>query len=161
MKHTIIIATLMALLLTGCAKEREHADSIVYDTAPERHIPAADIPTPLWATDTNYDYSNSMTAIVAVDLMQTYPDLTPDDWQVDKGDLVGAFDGRGCIGVSRPSEGLFFLYITSPAPADAEIRLQYYSARLRNIFQADAPLHFENGARLGSVTDPLTPAFTQ
>jgi len=149
------------LLFAGCMKEYEYTSPIAGDTVLTRNIPSGNIPTPAWNVDTNYDFSNSMTAVVAVDLKQTYPDVTPADWQVGGGDLMGVFDGIKCIGVTEPTDGLFFLYITSPTSSNAPTRLQYYSARLHNIFQADTVLHFENGARLGSVTDPITPAFTE
>lgn len=148
------------MLLAGCGKEYATPADTNTDTLPARDIPSGNIATPAWDVDSNYDYSNSMTAVVAVNLMQTYPALTPADWQVGEGDLMGAFCGAECIGVTVPVDGLFFLYITAPSASSTPIRLQYYSARLHNIFQADTPLRFENGARLGSVNNPLTPAFT-
>ena len=60
----------------------------------------------------------------------------------------------------KPTDGLFFLFITAPTSSEEDIALRYYSTRLHNIFQADIVLHFENGAHLGSVNDPLRPSFT-
>lgn len=156
------LALAAALLMAGCTKENtEPTNTVPIDTVPERDIPTGDIPTPAWAYDQDYDYTSSMTAVVGVDLTATYPDLTPDDWQINSGDLLGAFAGETCLGVSSPTDGLFFLYITSPAESGADITVRYYSAQLRNVFLADEVLHFESGTQQGSVTNPLTPAFSE
>ncbi|MCR5326583.1 MAG: hypothetical protein K6E37_07555 [Bacteroidales bacterium] len=102
-----------------------------------------------------------MTVIAQVDLTATYPELTPNDWQVDTNDLLAAFAGGECIGVASPVDSLFFLYVTSPLQENDDIILQYYSYRLRNIFQASSVLHFENDGRLGSVSDPLKLSFVE
>lgn len=148
-------------LLAACSKDNTSASTA--DTIPQRNIPSGTIPIPGWDVAPDYDYTSSMTAVVDVDLTSTYPDITPVDWQVDTADLLAAFAGEDCIGVTSPtqSENLFFLYISSPSESSADITLRYYSARLRNVFLADAVLHFENGARMGSVADPLTPAFVE
>ena len=86
-----------ALLLTSCSKDNTSAST---DTIPERNIPTGNIPTPGWAVAPGYDYTSSMTAVVDVDLTSTYPDITPADWQVDTADLLAAFAGDECIGVT-------------------------------------------------------------
>lgn len=157
MKHSIYMAIMFGVaLLAACSK-----DNTPVDTIPERNIPTGNIPTPQWNVAPGYDYSSSMTAVVEVDLMATYPDITPADWQVDTSDLLAAFAGETCLGVTSPSDDLFFLYITAPSQDGEEITLRYYSTRLRNVFLADDSFHFENGARHGSVVDPLTPAFRE
>ncbi len=157
----------LLLFLVSCGKD---GNSDV-DTTPVRNIPMGTVPTPEWAVASGYDYSSSMTAVVAVDLTCTYPDLTSAEWQVDTADRLGAFVGNECIGVTAPTDSLFFLYIVAPpqsgTPAScrqnksgADIRLWYYSARLHNLFLGDTVLHFENGGRIGSVAEPLRPLFT-
>lgn len=158
---------LLFSFLVSCDKDDTSATT---DTVPGRNIPTGNIPTPGWAVGPDYDYSSSMTAVVAVDLMAAYPALTPADWQVDSADLLAAFAGGECVGVTAPitlpldkgespqGEGvssLFFLYVVAPSQGGADIRLWYYSARLRNVFEGDTVLHFENGARRGTVAEPL------
>lgn len=158
MRRSIFITIMLGMaLLVACSKDNTTART---DTVPERNIPTGNIPTPGWAVAPGYDYTTSMTAVVAVDLTTTYPDITPADWQLDTADRLGAFAGDECIGVTAPTDDLFFLYIVAPTQSGADITLRYYSARLHNIFQGDTVLHFENGARIGTVTEPLTPLFT-
>lgn len=164
MKCSFFWATLLAVaLLAACSKENNNNNNTTpVDTIPERDIPTGTLRAPEWVVDSNYDYSSSMTAVVAVDLARTYPDITPADWQLDTADRLGAFVGNSCIGLTAPSDSLFFLYIvTPPQDAEGDIQLRYYSAQLHNIFLSDTLLHFENGARIGSVADPLTPAFRE
>lgn len=154
------IFVFLLVLVAACSKDNTSSTT---DTVPQRNIPSGTIPIPGWDVAPDYDYTSSMTAVVEVDLTTTWPDITPVDWQVDTADRLGAFAGDECIGVTSltQSEKLFFLYISSPSESDDDITLRYYSARLRNVFLADAILHFENGARMGSVADPLTPAFVE
>ena len=161
MKRIIITTSfVLTFVLASCGKDNTSATP---DTIPERNIPTGNIPTPDWAVAGDYDYSSSMTAVVAVDLTQSYPDITPADWQVDTADRLAAFAADECVGVTSltQADSLFFLYISAPSESGADITLRYYSSRLHNIFQADDILHFENGARHGSVADPLTPVFTK
>lgn len=160
MKRTIIaISLVLALVLAGCGKDETPATTNT--VVPQRDIPTGNINYPGWEVGEGYDYSSSMTAVVAIDLTCTYPDLTPADWQINSGDMLGAFAGNECVGVTDPTDDLFFLYISSPSETNAKITLHYYSAQLQNIFQADTVLYFENGARIGSVADPLTPVFSE
>ena len=148
--HTLIIC-LVVSLCTGCKDKPDNPDDPV--------IPSGHVSTPDWQVSPDYDYSSSMTVIAEVDLTKTYNALTSNDWQVDTADLLAAFAGEECIGVTKPVDDLFFLYITSPSQGNEDVSLRYYSARLHNIFQADTKFTFVNGARLGSVNDPLQPSF--
>lgn len=148
--HTLIIC-LAVSLFTGCIDKP--------DDAPV--IPSGHVATPDWEVSPDYDYSSSMTVIAEVDLTKSYNALTPNDWRVDTADLLAAFVGEECIGVTKPVDDLFFLYITSPSQSDEEIQLRYYSVRLQNIFQASTGLHFQNGDRQGSVANPLAPLFVE
>jgi hypothetical protein len=150
--HTLIIC-LAVSLFTGCKDKPDNPDGPV--------IPSGHVTTPDWEVSLDYDYSSSMTVIAEVDLTKTYNALTPNDWHIDTADLLAAFAGEECVGVSKPIDNLFFLYITSPSQGNEEITLRYYSVRLHNIFQANTKLTFVNGARLGSVNEPLRPLFEE
>lgn len=151
----LIIFLVLNLLFVSCIPE-----IITPPTPDEPAIPSGNVSTPDWQVSSDYDYSSSMTVIAQVDLTQTYT-LTPDDWQLDTADLLAAFAGGECIGVSKPVDSLFFLYITVPSQDNEDITLRYYSARLRNVFQANTVLQFVNGDRQGSVNDPLKPLFEE
>ena len=158
-KHLFFLAFmafLVVCLVAGCNKEEDDNNNSVHTEEPV--IPIGNIPTPDWHVPSDYDYSSSMTVIAQVDLTETSK-LTPDDWAVDTADLLAAFAGEECIGVTKPVNNLFFLYVTSPSQDNEEILLRYYSTRLRNVFQAKTPLTFVNGDRIGSVNDPLRPLF--
>lgn len=151
-----LMILLVLSLLVGCKKE--NSKPTTPDGTEVSEIPRGSVPIPDWQVSSDYDYS-SMTVIAQVDLTTTYTALTPNDWQVDSTDLLAAFAGSECIGVTKPVNNLFFLYITSPSQNNEDISLWYYSVRLRNIFQADTKLTFVNGDRQGSVSDPLRPLF--
>ena len=150
-------------LLVGCKKEENKPTTPTTPSTPseteEPAIPSGNIATPDWQVPSDYDYSSSMTVVAQVDLTLSYSTLTANDWQVDDGDLLAAFAGNECLGVAKPIDGLFYLYITSPSDDSEEITLKYYSARLRNIFQTDTHFSFVNGDRLGSVNEPMRPLF--
>jgi hypothetical protein len=154
-----LIIFLVFSLFVGCKKE--NVSPTTPDGPEESAIPRSNIPIPDWQVSSDYDYSSSMTVIAQVDLTMSYTSLTPNDWQVDTTDLLAAFAGSECIGVTKPVNNLFFLYITSPSQDNEDISLRYYSVRLHNIFQADTIFHFENGARHGSTTNPVKPLFKE
>jgi hypothetical protein len=161
-----LIIFLVLSLLVGCKKENVDGPTPGGNDTPGGDVPTSEIPsgnidTPDWQVSSDYDYSSSMTVIAQVDLTTTYTTLTPNDWQVDNNDLLAAFAGGECIGVTKPIDNLFFLYITSPSQDNEDITLRYYSVQLRNIFQANTVLRFENGARHGSVNEPLKPSFEE
>ena len=151
----VLVGFLVMSLFLSCDPE-----IITPPTPEEPEIPTSNIPTPDWQVPSDYDYSSSMTVIAQVDLTQTYT-LTPDDWQVDTADLLAAFAGEECIGVTKPVDSLFFLYLTSPSQDNEDITLRYYSVRLHNVFQANTVLQFVNGDRQGSVNNPLRPLFEE
>lgn len=150
-----LIIFLVLNLFVSCDPE-----IITPPTPEEPEIPSGNVSTPDWQVSSDYDYSSSMTVIAQVDLTQTYT-LTPSDWQLDTADLLAAFAGRKCLGVCKPVDNLFFLYITPPSQDNENITLRYYSARLRNVFQANTVLQFVNGDRQGSVNAPLKPLFEE
>lgn len=147
--HAIILCLAVGLL-AGCDDKPETPD-----------IPSGHVSTPDWKVSPDYDYSSSMTVVAQVDLTTTYTALTPNNWQVDTADLLAAFAGEECIGVTKPVENqnLFFLFVTSPSQDNSNITLRYYSARLHNIFQSTTSFSFVNGDRKGSVSEPYQPLF--
>ena len=156
------MAFVVVCLVAGCHKEEDddnnNNNNNNTDPTEKPVIPTGNVPTPDWPVPSDYDYSSSMTVVAQVDLTETYT-LTSDDWQVDTADLLAAFAGEECIGVTKPVGDLFFLYIIPPTQDNEEIQLRYYSTRLRNVFQAKDPLTFVNGDRIGGVNDPLKPLF--
>ena len=105
----------------------------------------------------DYDMTSSMTVIASVDLSLTYADqVQSTGWTVEEDDLLAAFDGNQCIGIAKPSEGLFYLYVTAPSNG-SEVTLKYYSAKLKNLFTASTTLTYGNDAIIGSVSAPYAP----
>jgi len=147
--RVLALCSLFVLLLAGCKKE------------PETLI--SDQPTPNWTAPEQYDMTSSMTAVVRVDLTRTYPSQVKEaESAINEGDLLAAFIGEECVGVTKPAEGnLFYLYISGPKSGsdDAQVTLRYYSALLKNTFAAKQTIPYVNDAHHGSVTEPLTPDF--
>lgn len=120
---------------------------------------------PNWALPADIDMTSSMTAVVNVDLLLTYPEQvadfcskTGDDQIVNETDILAAFSGEMCVGVAQFIDGLFFLYVTRPL-VPQPLTFRYYSAKLHNIFMAENVCDFEPDATKGAVSAPLTPAF--
>lgn len=120
---------------------------------------------PHWSLPEDIDMTSSMTAVVSVDLLLTYPQQVADfcsqtgnDRIADEADRLAAFSGETCVGVAQYTDGLFFLYVTRP-PVSQPLTLHYYSAKLHNIFVAENVCTFEPDATKGAVSEPLTPAF--
>ena len=140
--------TVLALFFSGC-KDKEEVESLISDQ-----------PTPTWAVAANYDMTASMSAIVKVDLSLTYPkQITDPEQSIAQNDLLAAFAGDQCVGVTSPVNGLFFLYIVGNAADQTELTLQYYSAILKNTFIAKQTLTFKNDAQEGTVNNPIVPEF--
>ena len=154
-----LLASSFLLLLAGCQKE--NIVNPITDPADTTSIPYGNTPAPDWSVNPDYDYASSMTAVVCVDLTQSYT-LTPEAWNIAPGDKLAAFVGDPlsgeCVGVASPAQqhNLFFLYIVAPQGRD-DITLWYYSEKLHNIFRADTSFPFENGSRFGTVQSPATP----
>lgn len=115
---------------------------------------------PAWTVISDHDYSSSMTAVVEVDMSLSYPKLAS-QWQLNDGDVMAAFMDGQCVGVTSPSDGLFFLYIAHPSNSttDGIVTLHYYSAAVKNIFVAKEPFNFSSDTRMGSISEPYKPAF--
>ena len=146
----LVFSFLLLVSLAACQKE-QHITPITTDTTDTHGDTVA---RPTWTVAPDYDYSRSMTAVVAVDLSQLHS-----SWQLDTADLLGAFAGEECLGVAAPTADLFYLYIVAPRESFEAITLRYYSAQQQNIYLADTAFPFENGSRQGTTTTPLTPTW--
>jgi len=157
MKHISLIASCLLLLMAvGCSNE---PDTLISDQTK---------PT-TWTVPEDYDMTTSMTAIVKVDLSLTYPEqmkAISDTVQIiSKDDLLAAFVDSTCLGVAQFVDGLFFLYITTPAGKassltnNQSVTLRYYSAYFKNTFEALNAFPFVNDTQQGTVSQPLTPEF--
>ncbi len=146
---------LCALLLfaVSCKKDSKDEPS----PAPGTQSITGNVSTPSWAVSDDYDMTSSMTVIASVDLSLTYADqVQSTGWTVEEDDLLAALDGNQCIGMAKPSEGLFYLYVTAPSNG-SEVTLKYYSAKLKNLFTASTTLTYGNDAIIGSVSAPYAP----
>ena len=150
MKRNILTIALASLfLLAACGKEEG-------GSVAEPDPMFGNITDPAWVVDTNYDYSNSMTAVVSVDL-QGADSL----WTVGSADRLAAFVGDECVGVAAPTDSLFFLFIVPTQQADvySPVTLRYYSAYYRNIFLTDTDFPFVGGSQQGTAAEPLLVQF--
>ena len=152
MKTRLLSIALCTLLLmaAGCKDpgKQNEPESIIGTTA-----------KPAWTAPADYDMTSSMTAVVKVDLSAVYTveQLSAAGYKLTGEDLVAAFAGDECLGVATPKDGLFYLYICSPANGQ-EVTLKYYSSVLKNVLSA-APIAFTDGSHLGSIAEPYTPQF--
>ncbi|MBP5259518.1 MAG: hypothetical protein J6Z12_02645 [Paludibacteraceae bacterium] len=147
MKNRIFIVTacVALCLLAGCKKKGS-------DKEPDSFYGSASAPS--WSVSDSYDYSSSMTAIIAVDLGAQYPDKAS-DFVLSSDDVVAAFIQGVCVGVASPIEGLFFLYIAGGTAGDVSLR--YYSSFYKRQFGADNAFTFENDAMIGTHESPFLP----
>ena len=92
MKNRIFIVTacVALCLLAGCKKKGS-------DKEPDSFYGSASAPS--WSVSDSYDYSSSMTAIIAVDLGAQYPDKAS-DFVLSSDDVVAAFIQGVCVGVA-------------------------------------------------------------
>jgi len=158
MKTKLFIAASCALMLiaAGC-KDKNPVE-------PELKPITGNTETPSWTAPESYDMTASMTAVVKVDLSQTYPQqVAKEEWKTGEGDLLAAFSGETCVGVDTleaDRTDLFFLYIAGLNEGNNEdIQLRYYSKQLKNIFTATELIPFRNDAQKGSVSEPYSPEF--
>ena len=148
--YTKIILTCFVCLLTGCSK----------DSSDDYYM--GNVERPSWTTNSNYDYSSSMTAIVRVELIQTFPD-NGDIFVYGEGDLLAAFVDDECVGVASMVDGLYFLYMALPdnynSSANIVINLHYYNASLKRIFLSESSLEYQSDACIGTADNPMTLSF--
>ena len=158
MKNKLIILASCVLLLcaTGCKKDKNKKD----DNTPisKEETLMGKVSAPSWTASNDYDYNSSMTAVVKIDLAEQFPDKAS-DFELTGNDVLAAFIDGQCVGVSKPEEDLFFLFITEPVTTgdDRQVTLRYYSAHYKNLFEAANVFTLENDARQGTVTEPYIP----
>ena len=158
MKNKLIILASCVLLLcaTGCKKDKNKKD----DNTPisKEETLMGKVSAPSWKASRDYDYNSSMTTVVKIDLAGQFPDKAS-DFELTGNDVLAAFIDGQCVGVSKPEEDLFFLFITEPVTTgdDRQVTLRYYSAHYKNLFEATNVFTFENDARQGTVTEPYIP----
>ena len=152
-KKTLTISAFTFLfLLFACHKDNEPASDPMHGT----------IVDPAWSVSSDYDYSNSMTAVANVLLLQHDGNpVAGDIWTLDTADRLAAFVGNECVGVAKPNGNLFFLFIVSTHNTDVDepVSLRYYSAKLLNIFHTDTTFPFVNGSQQGTASAPLQVLF--
>ncbi len=157
-RNSLIICILCSLLcvFVGCKNDKEkEPESFVSDKA-----------RPTWTIPEDYDYTSSMTAVVKVDLAAQYPDKAA-DFQLNDKDLLAAFSGEECLGVASPQDGLFYLYIVTPSGSNGQIvndqmiKLVYYSAHYKNLFEAADAFPFANDTQQGTVAEPFIPTLVE
>lgn len=144
--YVFVLCMLTVCTLVGCKKDP--------GTEPETIV--GNVSEPAWTMPEKYDYNLSMTAIVKVDLKESYPQLAKDFVLTEK-DRLAAFSDSACLGVIYPKDGLFYLFISSPESAVGDVTLRFYSAHYKNLFEAVNTIKFANDARLGTVAEPLCP----
>ena len=144
-KSCSILLCALLLLAAGCKKDPK--------VEPETFV--SNVSRPSWTAIAVPDMTSSMTAVVKVDLKAQYPEIAA-DWQLKDEDRLAAFISDNCVGVASPKEGLFFLYI---AGTEGAVTLRYYSAHYKNLFEAKDVFPFRNDDHLGTVAEPITPAF--
>ena len=102
-----------------------------------------------------FDLTSSMTAVVKVDLKAQYPNIAK-DFVLDDTDLLAAFSGDICLGVTSPDEGLFYLYIGVPiGVTPSSVTLRYYSAHYKNLFEHKDAFPYLNDECLGTCVITL------
>lgn len=125
----------------------------------------SDVSCPTWAVSADYDYTQSMTAVVKVDLAAQYPDKAA-DFVIDSNDVIAAFIDNDCVGIGawKEESGAYWLYIAGPSSLqegekDGLVTLRYYSAHYKNLFEAIDAFPYINDTQQGTVAEPFIPAF--
>jgi hypothetical protein len=142
-----LLSCLLLLAVTGC-KEKKTPQSLKGNEA-----------RPTWTAPDEYDYSSSMTAVIRVDLAAQYPTQAA-DFTISEDDLLAAFAGNRCLGVTEPKDGLFYLFIAGPDTEEqtTDITLRYWSAHYTNLFVAENAFPFVNDEQKGTIAEPFVPA---
>lgn len=88
-------------------------------------------------------------------------DLPPNlkAYQDTAADVVGAFIGGECRGVSSQQDGLFYIMVSGSSSETGNIELRYYNARNKYMYQADELLPFVIDQRIGSTDEPYVLGF--
>ena len=163
-KKLFIIATCALMILSACCKKEQEPETPQQEQGqggggggqvdPPQSL-SGNVARPNWTAPTDGEIISSMTAVIRVDLLAQYPNAAK-DFVLTGDDLMAAFSGEKCLGVSSPEDGIFYLYI---AGTEGAVTLRYWSGHYKNLFVATDAFVFKNDDHLGTVTAPLTPAF--
>lgn len=150
MKNYLFLIALVMSVLTFTSCDKNKGKGLDPETL------AGNVEKPTWVADTvSYDYSSSMTAVIKVDLLASYPVMAK-DFQLNDNDLLSAFSGETCVGVAKCVNGLFYLFV---AGKEGPVTLRFYSGYYKNLFEAKDAFTFQNDAILGTYTEPFKPTF--
>lgn len=151
----LCILSVLAVSFAGCKKDSEKEP----DNPQPQTTLYGSVARPAWTAPEKSDMTSSMTAVVKVDLKAQFPSIAA-DFVLNENDLLGAFAEEQCLGVASPNEGSFYLYIGAPVGVTpTSVTLRYYSAFYKNLFEAKDAFPFKNDDILGTVAEPLIPAF--
>ena len=114
---------------------------------------------PAWAVADTTDLESTMTVTGVL------PTLLAD--QADSTDLVAAFSGNVCWGVTNiqkiDGRPYFFLFVIRPrsvSSIDECLTLRYYATKTRFVYAEKDAFTFTTDGTLGTIESPFTPAFS-
>lgn len=151
MTNKILIIACALLGLVGCKDKKDEPNSLI-----------GKVEKPAWMAISDYDLTSSMTAVIQVDLLLSFPEeqLQAAKYQPSADDMLAVFADGECLGVGEKRGAVWYVYIASPmdkTPSTAVLR--YYSASLKNIFIGDELITYKNDTQLGTTDAPHTPTF--
>lgn len=132
----IVVVLITIVCFSSCKKEP------VYNTYENPH----------WNVSSYEGLSESCTIV-----MDLPSNLKP---YQDDADVVGAFIGDECRGVSTQQEGLFYIMVVGASDENGNITLKYWSARNKYMYQVNEVIPFEINEQKGTSDAPFVPTFT-
>lgn len=138
--------TVLCTVLFGCKGKEGPVDPFVTPGTTEN---------PNWVITVDNNMTASMT-VIAKAVIGTQPGT------------LAAFIGDECCGIANYNAdlGLYLLYISPATEGEngqspmTNVQLKFYSQELKRIYVATSTFPFSSDARLGSITEPYTPAWT-
>lgn len=136
-----IIGVCLLSILSCCKKESSSEPSP--DPIPD--------PVPTWSiTQTNPDYTSSMTMIMAM----------PESFTVTENDMMAVFSGDECVGlaknpVSTPYGHRFFLYIIKPIDTNLFLSIKMYSHNKKKLYEYKRYCKFCLDVTFGTLEEPM------
>ena len=142
-----LLSCLLLLAVTGCKDKNTTPQSLKGNEA-----------RPTWTAPDEYDYSSSLAPVLRLLLEAQYPTRAA-DFTISEDDLLAAFAGNQCLGVTEPQDGLFYLFIAGPDTEEQTtgITLRYWSAHYTNLFVAENAFPFVNDDQKGTIAEPFVP----
>lgn len=141
MKNIIIkiLGVSLLVVLACCGKKKEPDPDPVPD------------PVPSWSiTQTNPDYTSSMTMIMAM----------PESFTVTENDMMSVFSGEECVGlaknpVSTPYGYRFFIYVIKPMNPDLFLAVKMYSFDKQKLYVKEHYCKYWMDEVLGTLEQPI------